>query len=113
MANVSDLARSVDRVGLIVSEKYKSPVRCVFSNPELLLRTNTTIGAAEDRCTIAGNGNELEIGFNVRYLADALRAVPSEEVVLELTNGLSPIVMTPVDDKDDFSYMVLPVRIST
>ena len=44
-------------------------------------------------------------------MIDALRAVPSEEVTLELTNGLSPIVMTPVDDKQDFSYMVLPVRI--
>ena len=110
-AHVSDLASSIERVGLIVSEKYKSPVRCVFSDQVLLLRTNTTIGAAEDRCSIAGDGKELEIGFNVRYLADALRAVPSEEVVLELTNSLSPIVLTPVDDKADFSYMVLPVRI--
>ena len=112
-AHVSDLASSIERVGLIVSEKYKSPVRCVFSHNELLMRTSTTIGAAEDKCAIAGDGKELEIGFNVRYLADALRAVPSEEVVLELTNGLSPIVMTPVDEKEDFSYMVLPVRIST
>ena len=111
VANVSDLASSIERVGLIVSEKYKSPVRCVFSDQVLQLRTNTTIGAAEDRCAIAGDGKELEIGFNVRYLADALRVVPSEEVVLELTNGLSPIVLTPVDDKHDFSYMVLPVRI--
>ena len=111
VANVYDLASSIERVGLIVSEKYKSPVRCVFSDQVLLLRTNTTIGAAEDRCTIAGDGKELEIGFNVRYLADALRAVPTEEVVLELTNGLSPIVLTPVDDKQDFAYMVLPVRI--
>ena len=113
VANVGDLVSSIERVGLIVSEKYKSPVRCVFSDQVLLLKTNTTIGAAEDRCTIAGNGGELEIGFNVRYLADALRVIPSEEVVLELTNGLSPIVMTPVDEKEDFSYMVLPVRIST
>ncbi len=111
VANVSDLSSSVDRVGLIVSEKYKSPVRCVFSNQVLNMRTTTTIGAAEDRCAIAGDGKELEIGFNVRYLADALKAVPSEEVTLELTNGLSPIVLTPVDDKFDFSYMVLPVRI--
>ena len=111
VANVSDLASSVERVGLIVSEKYKSPVRCVFSHQELLMRTSTTIGAAEDRCTIAGDGKELEIGFNVRYLADALRVIPSEEVTLELTNGLSPIVLTPVDDKFDFAYMVLPVRI--
>ena len=111
VANVAEMSSSIERVGLIVSEKYKSPVRCIFSNQELLLRTNTTIGNAEDRCTIAGDGKELEIGFNVRYLADALRAVPAEEVVLELTNGLSPIVLTPVDEKEDFSYMVLPVRI--
>ncbi len=111
IANVSDLASSVDRVGLIVSEKYKSPVRCIFSNQVLNMRTATTIGAAEDRCSIAGDGKELEIGFNVRYLADALKVVPSEEVTLELTNGLSPIVLTPVDDKKDFAYMILPVRI--
>ena len=110
-AHVSDLASSIDRVGLIVSEKYKSPVRCVFSNNMLQLRTNTVIGAAEDRCAIAGDGKDLEIGFNVRYLADALRVIPSEEVSLELTNGLSPIVLTPADDKHDFAYMVLPVRI--
>ena len=111
VAHVSDLASSVERVGLIVSEKYKSPVRCIFGHQELLMRTSTTIGAAEDRCSVAGDGKELEIGFNVRYLADALRVVPSEEVTLELTNGLSPIVLTPVDDKYDFAYMVLPVRI--
>ena len=111
VANVGELASSVERVGRIVSEKYKSPVRCIFSHNELLMRTNTTIGAAEDKCSLAGDGKELEIGFNVRYLADALKVVPSEEVTLELTNGLSPIVLTPVDDKYDFAYMVLPVRI--
>lgn len=111
IANVSDLLSSVERVGLIVSEKYKSPVRCVFGSQVVQMRTNTTIGAAEDRCALAGDGKELEIGFNVRYLIDALRAVPSEEVTLELTNGLSPIVLTPAEDKYDFAYMVLPVRI--
>ena len=111
VANVSDLASSVERVGLIVSEKYKSPVRCTFSNQVLNMRTATTIGAAEDRCAIAGDGKELEIGFNVRYLADALRVIPAEEVCMELTNGLSPIVLTPVEEKYDFAYMVLPVRI--
>ena len=110
-AHVSDLAGSIERVGLIVSEKYKSPVRCIFTTNEVLLRTATTIGAAEDRCQLAGDGRELEIGFNVRYLADALKVIPSEEVCLELTNGLSPIVLTPVDDKTDFAYMILPVRI--
>ncbi len=112
VANVADLTSSIERVGLIVSEKYKSPVRCVFSDQVVHLKTNTTIGTAEDRCSLAGDGKELEIGFNVRYLCDALRAIPAEEVVLELTNGLSPIVFTPAEEKQDFSYMVLPVRIS-
>ena len=110
-AHVADLRSCIDRVGLIVSEKYKSPVRCVFSNNVLQLRTNTTIGEAQDRCAIAGDGKELEIGFNVRYLAEALRVIPSEEVMLELTNNLSPIVLTPAEEKYDFAYMVLPVRI--
>ena len=112
-AHVSDLAGSFERVGLMVSEKYKSPVRCIFSDNVLMLRTTTTIGEAQDRCAIAGDGKELEIGFNVRYLADALRVIPSEEVCLELTNGLSPIVLTPADDKYDFAYMILPVRIKS
>ena len=112
-AHVSDLSSSFERVGLMVSEKYKSPVRCIFSDNVLMLRTTTTIGEAQDRCAIAGDGKELEIGFNVRYLADALRVIPSEQVCLELTNGLSPIVLTPADEKHDFAYMILPVRIKS
>lgn len=110
-ANVATLTSSIERVSLIVSEKIKSPVRCVFGENTADFRTTNTIGSAHDTCDIAGNGGELEIGFNCRYLLDALRAVPSEEVTLELQNGLSPIVFTPVDEKKDFAYMVLPVRL--
>lgn len=111
VANVDELTATIDRVGLIVTEKLKSPVRCTFGSNEAIFRTMTAIGAAEDRCSIAGNGNEMEIGFNCHYLTDALKAVPSEEVCLELKNGLSPIVFTPVRPEDDFAYMVLPVRL--
>ena len=110
-ANVSELTASIERVSLIVSEKIKSPVRCIFGENTADFRTMNTIGSAHDVCRVAGNGGELEIGFNCRYLLDALRVVPSEEVTLELQNGLSPIVFTPVDDKKDFAYMVLPVRL--
>ena len=114
VANVSELTASLERVGLVVSERYKSPVRCRFADQILEVKTSTVIGNAQDQCSFAGDGQNLEIGFNGRFLCDALRAVPTEEVVLELTNNLSPIVMTPVDtEKYDFSYMVLPVRIST
>ena len=51
------------------------------------------------------------IGFNCRYLLDALRAIPDAECSLELVNGLSPIVMNPCDGSGRYSYMVLPVRL--
>ena len=68
-ANVGDLGSSISRVGLIVSEKYKSPVRCVFSGPDPPDEDHTTISAAEDSAPSPGDGKELEIGFNVRYLS--------------------------------------------
>lgn len=110
-ANVAELTASIERVSLIVSEKIKSPVRCVFGENMADFKTVNTIGSAHDTCSIAGNGNELEIGFNCRFLLDALRAIPDEEVTLELQNGLSPILFTPVNEKHDFTYMVLPVRL--
>ena len=110
-ANRSRLTASIDRVGLIISEKIKSPVRCKFSENIADFRTQTTIGEAHDVCDVAGDGKDLEIGFNCKYLLDALKAVPDEEVMLELSNGLSPIVLTPCDGSRKFAYMVLPVRL--
>lgn len=111
VANRSRLTASIDRVGLIVSEKIKSPVRCKFSEGVAEFKTVTTIGEAYDVCNLSGDGKDLEIGFNCRYLLEALKAVPDEEVTLELSNGLSPIVLTPCDGSRKFAYMVLPVRL--
>ena len=110
-ANRARLTASIDRVSLIVTEKVKSPVRCKFGKDFAEFHTITTIGEAKDSCELAGDGKDLEIGFNCRYLLDALKAVPSDNVILELSNGLSPIVLTPPDGGRSFLYMVLPVRL--
>ena len=110
-ANVAAITDSIERVGLVISEKLKSPVRCTFGDQTADFRTVTTIGTAHDVCQIAGDGKDLEIGFNCRYLLDALRAVPDGECMMELSNGLSPIVINPCDGTKRFSYMVLPVRL--
>ena len=111
-ADVGSLTNTIERVSLIVSEKIKSPVRCLFSQNSADFRTVTTVGSAHDVCSVAGDGKELEIGFNCRYLLDALKAVPTDEVMLELSNQLSPIILSPCEGAEyDFSYMVLPVRL--
>ena len=110
VGNVSRLTDSIERVGLVISEKLKSPVRCKFGDNAAELRTISTIGEAYDVCPIAGDGKDLEIGFNCKYLLDALRAVPDRECTLEMSNGLSPIVLNPTEG-NRYSYMVLPVRL--
>lgn len=108
---VARLTASVERVGLIVSEKLKSPVRCLFGNEGVDFRTLTTIGAAHDVCALEGDGGDLEIGFNCRFLLEALQNIPEERTRIELSNGLSPIVFLPTDGKGRYAYMVLPVRL--
>lgn len=110
VGNVSRLTDSIERVGLVISEKLKSPVRCKFGDNAAELRTVSTIGEAYDVCPIAGDGKDLEIGFNCKYLLDALRVVPDSECTLEMINGLSPIVLNPTEG-NRYSYMVLPVRL--
>ena len=102
---------SLDRVSVVISEKLKSPVRCIMGSGCITMSAKTGNGEATDVCPVEGDGQGLEIGFNNRYLMDALRFAPADQVVMELNTGISPCVMTPVDGGDSFLYMVLPVRL--
>ena len=72
---------------------------------------NVGAGEAKDICPLDGDGNGLEIGFNNRYLMDALRYAPADAVTMELNTSISPAVLVPVDGEESFLYMVLPVRL--
>ena len=112
-ANVAELTATVERVGLIVSDKYKSPVRCLFSKDGAEFRTVTTVASATDGCRMAGDGKDTEIGFSCRYMMEALKAVPTQEVTLLLSGGLSPILLVPcTPEEPDFTYLIQPVRLN-
>ena len=105
------LLSSIDRVSLIISDKLKSPLKCIFEQNMLKISTKTAIGDAADQCPTDGDGGGLEIGFNNRYLMDALKAAPADRVRLELTTSVSPCVILPAEGEENFLYMVLPVRL--
>ncbi len=105
------LLSSIDRVSLIISEKLKSPLRCVFGDGIVSITTKTAIGDAADQCVISGNGNDLEIGFNNKYLMDAVKAAPADKLRMEFTSGVAPCVILPAEGEENFVYMVLPVRL--
>ena len=111
IADTKALIRSIDRVSVVISDKLKSPVRCTFDHDKVLLSAKTGNGEAKDICRIGGDGGGLEIGFNNRYLMDALRFAPADTVKIELNTGVSPAIIVPVDGEENFLYMVLPVRL--
>ena len=106
-----EMISAVERVSLIISEKMKSPIKCVFGDGIVNMFTASAVGKASDECGIEGDGEELEIGFNDRYLLEALKAAPAEEIKLELSSGVTPCVLSPADDSGNFLYMILPVRL--
>ena len=111
-ADCADLQRTIDRTSLIINEKLKSPLRCKFEDGVLSVTSKTAIGAAFDRCPVTGDGKGLEIGFNNRFLMEAVKAAPASRVRLELNSPTSPCLVLPLEgEEDNFLYMVLPVRL--
>ena len=101
----------MERVSLIIDDKIKNPLRCTFGEGEIRVACATGLGRAEDACIVEGDGGGLEIGFNNRYLLDALKAAPADEVRVCLNTGSSPCLILPEDGNDSFLYLILPVRI--
>ena len=107
----AELLQVVDRVSLIVDDKVRTPLRLTFNSGAIDFVCATQLGRAEDACACEGDGSGLEIGFNDRYLADALKAAPAEELTLCLNTGSSPCIIRAADESDAFTYMILPVRL--
>lgn len=100
----------IERVSLIVSEKLKNPVRFHFDGPYVQMSCITAVGKSYDECSLGGEIDDLEIGFNNRYLLDALRAAGDEQVKMQLKGALNPVVLSPMEG-DKYTYLVLPVRL--
>ena len=113
IADTKALIESIDRVSVVISEKQKSPVRCLFDHDKVLLSAKTGNGEAKDVCRLSGDGGGLEIGFNNRYLMEALRYAPADTVKIELNTGVSPAIIVPTEGEENFLYMVLPVRLKS
>ena len=107
----SEFMQTIDRAALIVSEKNSSPVRLTFKDGIIDCMCVTPLGKAEDVCTAEGDGEGMEIGFNDRYLRDALKAAGADKLVLNLNTASSPCIITNADGSDRFTFMILPVRL--
>lgn len=109
-ANTKTLIDSIERVSLVITDRLKSPIRCIFADNSVKISCITNIGKANDEAPLTMTGDNLEIGFNNRYLLDALKNTDTDEVRLQVNGPLSPMKVLPKEG-EDFIFLVLPVRL--
>ena len=104
---------SVERASLLIDEKMKTPLVFMFSDNVLEIFCSTQYGKVNDTVKVELEGENIEIGFNNRFVLDALRACKDEEVRLTLFSPLMAMIITPAEKKEenDFLYLVLPRRL--
>jgi len=104
---VWDAAR---RVSLLAGERTK-PVRLELSPGSLWMRSQTPeLGEAEEQIPVRYEGDEITIGFNGRYITEALAALDSQEVTLELNEPLTPGILRPFQD-EEYLCVIMPMRL--
>jgi len=110
--NTREFTDSIERTSLLISDRLRSPLRVQFGADQIQISCSTTIGKASDQVGCKTQGPAVEMGFNNRYLLDALKAAGCDQVKLEISGALSPMVVVPCEG-DSFLFLVLPVRLKT
>ena len=100
----------IDRVSIVMNERVKSPIRCRFSGDTAFISCTTTLGEAKDQMKIELSGEDVEMGFNNRYLIEALKACDDPEVRVFIKGAVSPMKIMPCDG-EAFLFLVLPMRL--
>lgn len=105
-----DFINSLERCSLLINDRMKAPVRCNFSGGEVTLTCSTALGKVQDAFQVDHSGPSVEIGFNCKYLTEALKATESDKVKLFLNGGISPMKISPLQG-NSYLFLVLPVRL--
>lgn len=108
--NTAELIRTIERISQVIIERLKTPIVCSFDSGIFHASCMTEIGQAQDEINIEMTGEPVKIGFNSKYLLDALRAAEADEVTIKIGSPLSPISVMPISG-DSFTFIVLPVKI--
>ena len=101
---------AVDRVSLVVNDRLKSPLVCEFRNDSISVSCTTPLGSANDSISATIEGNDEDMGFNSRFLLDALKNSETDEVKIQLGGALKPMNILPKEG-NGFLFLVLPVRL--
>lgn len=106
--NKKEFLDSIDRANLLIREGDKKPIIINILNGLLQVNVNSAIGALNEDIDIDKEGKDIMIGFNPKFLMDALRVIDDENVNMYLVNHKSPCFIR--DKEENYIYLILPVN---
>ena len=109
--NKKELLSCIDRATLLVKEGDKKPIIINIGDELMELKIKSQIGSMNEEIMITKEGKDLLIGFNPKFLIDALRVIDDEEVTIYLMNAKAPCFIK--DDAESYVYLILPVNFNS
>ncbi|MGB7290605.1 MAG: DNA polymerase III subunit beta [Thermodesulfobacteriota bacterium] len=106
----AELLNALRRVSILSSEKTKSVKLSINKTGITLVSVSPEVGEAKEVIPVEYSGEEIELGFNAKYLMDVLEVIPEEKVEFGLSDELSPAVIKPMGDEHYLS-VVMPMRV--
>jgi len=99
---------AIERASILIRENDKKPIIIHITDDGMELKMNSTFGTMNAEIGITKFGKDLMIGFNPKFLIDALRIIDDEEVTLYMMNPKSPCFIK--DEEENYIYLILPVN---
>jgi len=109
--NKKEFLNCIDRATLLVKEGDKKPIIINITDGSMELKINSVIGSMNEEIDIEKSGKDLMIGFNPKFLIDALRVIDDEEVELYMVNPKAPCFIK--NQEESYIYLILPVNFTT
>ena len=109
--NKKEFLNCIDRATLLIKEGDKKPIIIDIQDEMMELKIKSQIGSMNEEIMISKDGKDLLIGFNPKFLIDALRVIDDEEVTIYLMNAKAPCFIK--DDAESYVYLILPVNFNS
>lgn len=109
--NKKELLNCIDRATLLVKEGDKKPIIINITDMRMELKINSALGSMNEDIDIQKEGKDLMIGFNPKFLIDALRVIDDEQIDLYMVNPKAPCLIKDAEEK--YIYLILPVNFTT
>ena len=108
--NKKEFLDCIDRATLLVREVDKKPIIINITDDDMELRIDSAMGSMNENIDIDKEGKDILIGFNPRFLIDALKVIDDETISIYLVNPKAPCFIR--DDDENYTYLILPVNIN-